>query len=329
MQAKPKIYVTRRLPDEVINWLGDHCEMDMWESEETPVPYEELERQVEEVEGLYCLLTDRIDASLIARAKRLKVISTMAVGYNNIDVEAATSRGVLVANTPGVLTETTADLTFALLMATARRITESSEFLRSGKWKTWSPLLLTGMDVYGATLGIIGMGSIGEAVARRARGFNMNILYHNRSRKPEVERELGAVYADKRTLLRESDFVVLLTPLTPETRHLIGREELRLMKNTAVLINVARGGIVDEAALYEALKNNEIWAAGLDVFEQEPVPLNHPLLTLPNVVTLPHIGSASVKTRMSMAHLAARQLVDALNGKMPAHAVNRAVWQKD
>lgn len=319
---KPKVYITRKIPQEVVQQISQSCEVRMWEEEDIPVPREILEREIIEADGLYCLLTEKIDEPLLERASQLKVISNMAVGYNNINVEAATQRGMMVTNTPGVLTETTADLTFALLMATARRLVESSDFLRNGEWKTWSPMLLTGQDVYGATLGIIGLGQIGEALARRAKGFDMRILYHNRSRRTQAEEKYGIKYADMETVLKESDFLCIMTPYTAETHHLIGRQELSLMKETAVLINTARGGIVDESALYEALTEKKIWAAGLDVFEQEPVPLDHPLLSLSNVVTLPHIGSASLQTRMKMARLAADNLLAALNGETPRHLVN-------
>lgn len=322
---KPKIYITRKIPDQTVTWLSEQCHVSMWEEEDTPVPHDVLECEIKEVDGLYCMLTDKIDRTLLDKAKNLKVISTMAVGYNNIDIQAATDKGIVVAHTPGVLTETTADLTFALLMAAARRLCEASEFLRKGNWKTWSPMFMTGQDIYGATLGIVGLGSIGQAVARRAQGFNMNVLYYNRTRKPEAEKEIGVQFADMHTLLKESDFVCLLTPLTPETRNLIDHKELSLMKKTAVLINTARGEVVNEQALYQALKNGTIWAAGLDVFHHEPVPLDHPLLTLTNVVTLPHIGSASVNTRTAMAHLAARQLIEGLQGETPQNPANPEV----
>lgn len=304
----------------------EQCEVSMWEDENTPVPRDVLEREIQEIDGLYCLLTESIDEELIKKAKNLKVISNMAVGYNNIDVDVATEKGIMVTNTPGVLTETTADLTFALLMTTARRLVESSDYLRSGQWQTWSPMLLTGQDIHGATLGIIGLGSIGKAVAKRAKGFDMQVIYHNRNRKRAVEKELGVKYADLNTLLGQSDYVCIMIPYTSETRNLIGEEQLSMMKETAVLINTARGGIVNEEALYHALKNGGIWGAGLDVFEQEPISLNHPLLTLPNVVTLPHIGSASITTRIKMASLAAENLLHALNRKSPPHLVNKAVF---
>jgi len=297
----------------------------MWEEENEPVPREILEQEIKEADGLYCLLTEKIDADLMERAKKLKVISTMAVGYNNIDVQAATDRGIIVTNTPGVLTETTADLTFALLMTTSRRLMEASNFLRNGEWKTWSPLLLSGQDVHNSTIGIIGFGNIGQAVARRAKGFNMDVLYYSRSRKIDAEKEIGATFVDKEKLLRDSDFICVLTPFTNETKHLMDKEELSMMKKTSILINTSRGEVVNEEALYEALKTGQIWAAGLDVFQQEPVPLDHPLLTLPNVVTLPHIGSASIQTRMGMAKLAAQNLIEGLQGKNPKYTINPMV----
>ena len=320
---RPKIFITRKLPDQILVKLREFCEVKMWDKEDKPVPKEILISEIKDADGLYCLLTEEIDSSLLEHAPHLKIISNMAVGFNNIDVCAASRRNIMVTNTPGVLTETTADLTFALLMATARRVVESSQYLREGKWKTWSPMQLTGQDIYGATLGIIGLGRIGKSLAKRAAGFDMKVLYYNRSRKRDAEEELGIKYAEKETLLTESDFVCIMTPYSHETKNLIGKEELALMKKTAVLINTARGGIVNEKDLYHALKNNEIWAAGLDVFEEEPIRLDHPLLTLPNVVTLPHIGSASINTRLKMAHLAADNLIEGLMGKTPKNLVNK------
>lgn len=318
---KPKVYITRRIPNEIVQKLEEVCVVRMWNEEEEPVPYEVLEKEITDVEGLFCLITESIDNELLEKANQLKIVSNMAVGYNNIDIEAAKEKGITVTNTPGVLTETTADLTFALIMATSRRLIESSEYLKKGNWKTWSPMQLTGQDIYGSTLGIIGLGRIGESVARRAKGFDMDVLYYNRNRKPGVERELGLTYKDMDTLLKESDYVCIMTPYSPETKNLIGQRELSLMKNTSILINTARGGIVDENALYESLKSGTIYAAGLDVFEQEPVSSDHPLLTLPNVVALPHIGSASVKTRMKMAELAADNLMLALQNQTPKYVV--------
>ncbi|TQR14131.1 D-glycerate dehydrogenase [Psychrobacillus soli] len=316
-----KIFITRKLPDEIVNPLKEKFEVKMWHSEEIQMTYEELKTEAKEAHALWTVLSDKVDRELMESLPNLKVISNLAVGYNNIDVEAAKERGIVVTNTPGVLTETTADLTFSLLLATARRVTEAERDLRAGKWKSWTPMGLTGMDVFGATLGIIGMGRIGEAVARRAKGFGMKVLYHNRSRKVEAEEKFGFTYVELDTLLQESDFVVLLTPLTPETKGLIGERELELMKETSAIINVARGGVVDEQALYEALTTNKIWAAGLDVFEVEPVPMDHPLLTLPNVTVLPHIGSASIHTRMAMMQMNAEDIEAVLEDKEPENRV--------
>jgi len=319
---KPKIYITRKLPIDVVEKLRSYFVVNTWDYDDLPVPRKVLMEEIKEVDGLLCLLTESIDRELLYQATKLKAISIMAVGYNNIDVGEATKRGITVTNTPGVLTETTADLTFALLMAVARRVNESELFLREGKWKTWSPMLLTGQDIYGATLGIIGLGRIGEAVARRAKGFNMRILYHNRTRKLEKEYNLGIEYLELNELLREADFICILTPYTSETKNLISYEQFEMMKKEAILINTSRGGIVNEDALYSALVNKQIWGAGLDVFEEEPLPAHHPLLELPNVVVTPHIGSASIKTRVKMATLAATNLVDVLGGKTNDNIVN-------
>jgi len=317
-----KIYITRKLPGEIVDKLSSQFHVKMWSEENVPVPRDVLLGEIEEVDGLICLLTEKIDEEVLSKAKQLKVISNIAVGYNNIDIQTATEKGIIVTNTPGVLTETTADLTFALLMAAARRVVEGSDYLRSGEWGAWSLMQMTGQDIYGATLGIIGLGRIGEALVKRAHGFDMNVLYHNRTRKMETEEQLGIHYREMEDLLQQSDFVCLLLPYSPEVHHLIGKEELSLMKKDAILINTARGGIVDEEALYHSLKNGEIWGAGLDVFEKEPVSLDHPLLSLPNVVTLPHIGSASVKTRMKMAHLASDNMLSVLTGGEALTPVN-------
>ncbi len=316
-----KILITRKLPDEVVKPLKDKFEIKMWHSDDVQMTYEELKSEAKDVQAIWTMLSDKVDRALIESLPNLKVISNLGVGYNNIDVEAAKEHGVIVTNTPGVLTETTADLTFSLLLASARRITEAERDLRAGFWKSRSPMQYTGMDVFGATLGIIGMGRIGEAVARRAKGFDMNVLYHNRTRKIEAEKEFGFTYAELDALLQESDFIVLLTPLTPETKGLIGERELDLMKETATIINVARGGIIDEKALYDALKTNKIWAAGLDVFETEPVPMDNPLLTLPNVTVLPHIGSASVRTRLAMMQMNVEAIEAVFENKEPENRV--------
>ena len=319
---KKKIYITRKLPDLVIAKLSAEFDVRTWKEADHDVPREILLEELKDATGLICMLSDTIDKEVIDAAPSLKVISTMAVGYNNIDVEAATERGIIVTNTPGVLTEATADLTFALLMATARRLIEASDYLKKGLWETWSPMHLTGMDIHGATMGIIGLGRIGEALAKRAKGFGMNVLYYNRSRKEEAEETLGVEYASMEKILKESDYVCLMLPYSKEVHHLISTQELAMMKKTAILINTARGGIVDEAALYQALINGDIWAAGLDVFEKEPVDPNHPLLTLSNVVTLPHIGSASIATRMKMSELVADNLLNAMSGSGKVFRVN-------
>ncbi|GIN85953.1 D-glycerate dehydrogenase [Heyndrickxia sporothermodurans] len=314
---KRKIYVTRKIPASIYDQLVQHLDVKMWEEEDIPVPREVLLKEIKDVDGLFCTITETIDEKMISHAENLKIISNMAVGFNHIDVKFANKKGIVVTNTPGVLTETTADLTFALLMATARRVVEASNYLRNGEWKSWSPMQLIGKDIYGATIGIIGMGRIGQALARRAKGFGMKILYYNRSRKLEIEKELGAEYCDLDTLLETSDYVSILIPYSPGVKYLIGNKELQRMKKTAILINTARGGIIDEQALYNALKNKEIWAAGLDVFEKEPIDLDSPLLTLPNVVTLPHIGSASEATRIKMAEITADNLIQFLEGGDP------------
>lgn len=326
---KPKVFITRKISSDVLLELRAHCDVEMWQSEDTPVPKKILEEKMSYVDGVLTLLTEEIDRGLLQGAKNLKVISNMAVGYNNIDIKSATEKGIIVTNTPGVLVETTADLTFGLLMAASRRLIESNRYVMEGRWETWSPQLLTGQDIHGATLGIIGLGDIGQAVACRAKGFNMKILYHNRSRKLEAEEHLDAEYVPLRELLEESDFVCVLAPYTDETKNLIGEEQLKWMKPSSVLINTARGGIVDEEALYTALTTGEIWAAGLDVFEHEPAtPDLQPLLALPNVVALPHIGSASIKTRTEMAELAAVNLLKALFKDDLLHVVNREVFNR-
>ncbi|NGP46500.1 D-glycerate dehydrogenase [Bacillaceae bacterium SIJ1] len=322
---KPRVYVTRKLPDDVIERLAQTCHVRMWESEEEAVPRDVFIEELKAADGALTMLTEQIDRSVLEAAPNLRVISQMAVGYNNIDLATATARKVAVVNTPGVLTETTADLTFALLMAVARRIPEAERFVKEGKWKTWAPLLLTGADVHGATLGILGLGRIGEAVAKRARGFDMTVHYYSRTRKPDVEEKLGVQYRSFDEVIATSDFLCVLMPYTKETYQLIGREAFAKMKPSCRLINTGRGEIVDEEALYDALVQGEIAGAGLDVFTEEPISTDHPLLQLPQVVALPHIGSASVATRMTMAHMAVDHLVAALQGKAPKAQLNPEV----
>jgi len=316
-----KVYITRPIADEALASIRGAARVALWPNPDLPPPREVILEQVRGVDGVLCLLTDTIDAQVIDAGPSLRVISNLAVGYDNIDVAAATARGILVCNTPGVLTETTADLAWSLIMAAARRIPEAERYLRAGSWKSWSPQLMLGQDVHGATLGVVGLGRIGQAVARRASGFGMRILYADLAPKPEAE-ALGASFAELPQLLRESDIVSIHTPLTDPTHHLIGAKELALMKPSAVLINTARGAIVDGKALADALRGGCIFAAGLDVLESEPPEPDDPLLHLDNCVVLPHIGSASVATRTRMATMAAENVLAALEGRRPPHLVN-------
>jgi len=323
MMSKPYVLITRKLPEDVIAPLSAIAEVEMWPHEDAAMPRDVLAEKAKRAAAILPMVSDPIDEGVLSACSALKVVANMGVGYDNIDVSAAARRGIVVCNTPDVLTDTTADLTFALLLATARRLVEAAEFLKEGQWKSWSPFLLAGADVHHKTMGIVGMGNIGQAVAKRAKGFEMNVLYYNRSRRPEAEKKLGAVYRPFFDLLAESDFVVCLTPLTPETRHLFNREAFRQMKSSAIFINAARGAVVDEQALYEALVHGEIAAAGLDVFEKEPVDPTHPLISLPNVVALPHIGSATHETRRAMMTLARDNIIAVLEGRPPLTPVNR------
>ncbi len=324
---KPSVYITRKLPEDVLVALREKYDVDMWEHEDIPVSSEVLKEKARTASALLSMLSDPINEELMESADSLKVVANLAVGFDNIDIKEATNRGIAVCNTPDVLTETTADLTFSLMLATARRIVEADQYVREGKWKSWSPLLLAGADIHHKTIGIVGMGSIGSAVARRAKGFNMDILYHNRSRKPEVEKELGATYKSFDDLIAQSDFIVCLAPLTPETKGMFQKEQFEKMKNSAIFINVGRGPIVNEQALYEALVSGDIAAAGLDVFEKEPIDETHPLLSLSNVVALPHIGSSSVETRKIMMKLCIDNIKAVLEGKAPKTLVNKDAFQ--
>lgn len=321
VMLKPPVYLTRRLPAPALAKLADAADIRLWDFDDAPVPREALLSQITDVEGLLCLLSDQIDAEIINAGKKLKVVSQYAVGVDNIDLAACRTRGIAVGNTPGVLAETTADLAFALLLAAARDVRNADEFVRAGHWKTWSPLLFAGPDVHGATLGIVGMGTIGQAVAQRARGFDMRVLYASRRAHPEAEEKYGAARVNLDELLSQSDFVSLHTALTPETNGLIGARELSLMKPTAILINTARGPVVNQTDLYDALRDKKIAGAALDVFEVEPVPGDEPLLTLPNVLVAPHMGSASVSTRTKMAFLAVENLLAGLRGDPLPHPV--------
>ena len=324
--SKFKVFVTRRIPDSGLKILTETCDLDIFEGE-APISRDVLLKRIKGKDGLLCLLSDKIDKEVVAAGGRsLKVISNYAVGYNNIDVEETTKSGVLVTNTPGVLTDATADLTWALLLACARRIPKSDSLVRDGRFVGWSPTLLLGREVYGKTLGIIGMGEIGAAVARRAKGFGMKTIYHNRKRDPEAEKELGAMYVSVDDLLRNSDYVSLHVPLTPETRHLIGEKEFAMMKPTAILLNASRGEVIDEKALIKALKEGRIDSAGLDVYEKEPR-LSPGLAELDNVVLTPHTGSATYESRDRMAVMAAGNLVAGLRGERPPNLVNASVWK--
>ena len=322
----PRVFITRRIEQEALDRIAEVAEMEVWQ-EELPPPYDTIREKARDADGLLTLLSDRIDATIMEGAPRLKVISNYAVGFDNIDVEEATRHGIVVGNTPGVLTETTADFAFALLMAAARRVVEAANHTTQGKWLTWGPMTLLGQDIHHATLGLVGLGRIGSEVARRARGFSMEVLYYDVTRHSKAkETELGVEYVpDLNTLLVRSDFISMHVPLTDGTRHLIGTEQFSAMKPSAVFINTSRGAVVDQKALYEALKNRQIFTAALDVTEVEPIPPDDPLLTLDNVIIAPHIASASFATRRNMAFMAAENLLAGLRGEIPPNCVNPEV----
>jgi len=319
MAGKPKVFVTRIIPDAGLKLIQEECDADIWR-EPLPPPHDVLRARIAACDGLVSLLTDRIDGDLLDSAPRLKVVSNFAVGFNNIDVPAATSHGVAVGNTPGVLTDATADMAFCLLIAAARRVVEGHAYSLSGAWKTWEPLGHLGQDLAGRTLGIVGMGRIGYALARRCqRGWDMKVLYHDVYKSEKAEQDLGARQVDLDTLLRESDFISVHTDLNDKTRRMFGAEQFRTMKRTAVFINTARGPLVDQGALVDALKSGTIFAAGLDVTDPEPPAANDPILGLPNLAVAPHIASATVGTRNAMAEICARNLIAGLRGeKLPA-----------
>ena len=345
-----RVFVTRPVADAALRRLAETARVDLWD-DDAPPPHDELIVHIRECDAVLSMVSDRLDAATIAAAPRLIAISNLAVGVDNIDLAAATQAGVAVGHTPGVLTETTADLAFALILAAGRRVAEGDRFVRAGRWRMWTPRLMLGRDVWGATLGVIGWGAIGQAVARRAAGFGMRVLYaaHNSSkstvtdvpakskprgvaRKPTAAATTLTVTAppaakcvDLATLLAESDFISLNVPLTPATRHLIGARQFAAMKRGAILVNTARGAIVDQAALVEALRSGHLGGAGLDVTETEPIAADDPLLKLPNVVITPHIGSASHATRIRMAELAVDNILDVFAGRLPRHCANPAV----
>ena len=308
--------------------LESRFDVEVWTGE-MPPPKSLLAEKVKKADGLICLLTEKVDEEVIAAAgPQLRGICQIAVGFDNIDVKSATKKGIYVTNTPGVLTETTADFAFTLLMATARRIAEADKYVKSGHWKVpWGLMMLLGQDIWGKTIGIVGIGRIGSAVARRAKGFNMKILYYDVYRNEQIEKELDVEYVPLETLLKESDYITIHVPLMPETHHLINEDRLKMMKKTACLINTSRGPVVDEKALYKALKEGWIWAAGLDVWEKEPVDLGNPLLKLNNLTAAPHIASGSIATRTKMAVMAAENMVAIQEGRVPPNLVNKEVLE--
>ncbi len=327
--SKPKVFITRQIPEKGIEMIKEYYEVEVW-PEYTPPPREVLLEKVKDIDALVSLLTDKVDCELLDNAPRLRIIAQYAVGFDNIDLECATKKGVYVTNTPGVLTQSVAEFTWGLILAVTRRIVEADNFVRSGEWwntKTgWHPLMLLGMELKGKTLGIIGMGRIGRTVARIAKGFDVRILYYDVYRLPEeVEKELEAKYVDLDTLLKESDIVSVHVPLTPQTYHLIGERELKLMKKTAYIVNTARGKVIDTQALIKALEEGWIAGAGLDVFEQEPLSPDNPLTKFKNVVLTPHIASATVEARTGMAELVAKNLIAFYKGEIPPTLVNKDV----
>ncbi|MBN1992122.1 MAG: D-glycerate dehydrogenase [Anaerolineae bacterium] len=325
--TKPKVFVTRLIPEKGLDQVKEFCEAVVW-TDELPPPRQIILERVRGVDGILSLLTDTMDAEVMdAAGPGLKVISNYAVGFDNIDIPAATKRGIPVGNTPGILTDTTADLAFALLMAAARRVVEGDRYTRAGQWKTWGPKLLLGVDVHGATLGLIGFGRIGQTMAKRALGFDMEVLYYDPINTADLEaKSLQAQSTDLDTVLQKSDFVSIHTPLTDETYHLISTEALSKMKPSAILINTARGPVVDSTALYQALQAGQIGYAALDVTEPEPLPFDSPLLELDNIIIVPHIASASRATRAKMAQMAADNLLAGLQGKPLPTCVNPEVY---
>ena len=322
---RPKVLITQKIFDEAVALVREHFEVD-YNASETPLPPSLLAKRLQEKKGAITLLTDQIDESLLSQCPELKIVSSVAVGYNNIDVEACTRHGVMVTNTPGVLDETTADFTWTLILATARRLVEADTFLRSFRWKGWGLMEFLGHDVHHKVLGICGLGRIGQGVARRARGFEMKILYTDAVRAaPSIEEALGAQFVEKKVLLGQSDFVTIHVPLTPQTTHYISTRELELMKPNAILINASRGPVVDEKALVKALQNGTIAGAGIDVYEREPQ-VEPGLVGMTNVVLAPHIASASDETRLRMAMMAAENMVAGLKGRRPPNLVNEEVF---
>jgi glyoxylate reductase len=325
LSKKPKVYVTRDMPERGLHIIKERFDAEVW-PDYAPPPKKLIIEKAAKVDALATLLSDKIDAEVFDAAPNLKIVAQMAVGFDNIDVAEATKRGIYVTNTPGVLTETTADFAWALLMAVARRVAEADKYVRTGQWKVgWHPMMMQGRDLYGATLGIVGLGRIGCAIAKRAKGFDMNVLYNDVVRRPDFEKEYNIKFTEIDTIFKTADFITINTPLTKETHHLVDEKKLKTMKKTAYIVNNARGPIVDEKALYKALKEGWIAGAALDVFEQEPTPMDNPLLKLDNVVVAPHISSASYETRSKMAEMVAENLIAFFEGKTPPNLVNPEV----
>src|SRR5216684_2335865 len=331
VQRERRVFVTRPMAQPALRRLAQAARVELWDDDYPPA-HDELLRRLARADAVLSMVSDRFDAATIAALPHLVAISNLAVGVDNVDLTAATGAGIPVGHTPGVLTETTADLAFALMMAVARRVAEGDRFVRDGRWRTWAPGIMLGQDVYGATLGIIGWGAIGRAVARRGAGFGMRILYTTRDSKRAADAANAPARAERTDLARllaESDFVSIHVPLTSATHHVIGARELAAMKRGAIIINTARGPILDQKALFDALQSGHLAGAGLDVTEREPIAMDDPLLTLPNVVITPHIGSASHATRLKMAQLAVDNLLDVFAGKMPRHCANPGVEAKN
>ena len=325
---RPRVYVTRQIFPDALDLIEKHAEMELWPDDEPPTA-DQLKEALSEVDGAIINVMDRIDAPLLDAAPKLRVLSQVAVGLDNVDIPEANKRNILVGYTPGVLAKSTADLAFALLLAVARRVVESDKWVREGNWKiSHHPMFWLGSEVNGSTLGILGMGGIGLETAKRGLGFDMKVIYHSRTRKRELEKIHGFKYASLKRVLTESDFLSIHVPLTPETHHFISDKQLNMMKPSSILINLARGAVVDTEALYKALLKGEISGAGLDVFDPEPVPPDHPILGLDNVVVLPHIGSASNRSRREMHLLAARNLLAGLKGERLEECANPELYEQ-
>ncbi|HWK24438.1 MAG TPA: D-glycerate dehydrogenase [Ureibacillus sp.] len=322
-----KILFTRLIQSPLIEQLSKEFEVVMWHEENTVMPREELLKEVADADAIFTNLTDQLDTEFFEHAKKLKVVSTMAVGFDNINLEEATKRGIPVGHTPDVLSEAVAELALSLMFACARRIVESMQFIKENKWKSWGPYLYAGQRISGAKLGIIGMGRIGKILAKQAKGLNMDVIYHNRRPIEQIEAELNVEYRDLESLLKESDYVVMLAPASNATYHLLGYDQFSLMKPTSIFVNVSRGSTVDEEGLYKILSEKKIFAAGLDVFESEPIQNNHQLLTLENVIAVPHIGSATKETRDKMVEIALNNLLNGLRGERLLHTVNEVVYK--